>query len=167
MITALSRYAARRAHVFVVEVPGSWLERIRLEAALTQRGWPLAVSPADADVLAVCGWPDGELQHVVHQIWEQMPGPRVRLDITADQRDLLTALDVAAAQLRDVEHHRHDAGNRSAEPQVGGDAQDEEEPDHGDMDHGDMDHGDMDHGDHGDMDHGDMDHGDHGDMDHG
>ncbi len=155
LIATLDRYAVTRAHVLIVEVPGNWLGRIRLDAKIAERGWQLALTPADADVLAMCGGPDGELDELVARLWEQMPGPRVRIDVTADQPDAQVALEAAALALRDSYRHREDAKNRPSLPSLCG-------GEDGDMDHGDMDHGDMDHGDmdHGDMDHGDMDHGD-------
>ncbi len=137
----LSRYAVRRAHVLVVEVPGWWSLRVALERQVLGRGWALAESPADTDVLVVCGEPGAELGELVDRVWDQLPGPRVRLDLP-DLEALDGALDAVAEQLADAASHREDARQRSAAP------------DDGDMDHGDMDM------DHGDMDHGDMDHGD-------
>lgn len=131
----LSRYAVRRAHVLVVEAPGAWVVRARLEAAVVQRGWRLALSPADADVLAVCGAPGPELTDVVELLWEQMPGPRVRVEVGEGEQSLVAAaLDRASARLADTGQHRRDARSRTAEP----DTESDEDMDHGDMDHGDM-----------------------------
>ncbi len=163
--------AARRAHVLVVEVGGQWRVRAAVERAVLDRGWTLASSPADADVLAVCGSPGPELGEAIEGAWHQLPGPRVRIDVAA--RDSAPALlqDVYT-RLLDTGGHRRDAQERpSAADLLDASNMDHGDMDHGDMDHGEMDHGDMDHGemDHGDMDHGEMDHGgmDHGDMDHG
>ena len=52
---ALAKVAARRAHVLVVEATGQWQVRAAVERAVLEKGWSLASSPADADVLAVCG----------------------------------------------------------------------------------------------------------------
>ena len=140
----LARYAVRRAHVLLVEVPGWWSLRVAVERQVLGRGWQLAESPADADVLVVCGEPGPELGELVDRVWEQLPGPRVRLGLpTVEALD--GALDRVATELADTSKQREDARRRSAEPDPAAD--------HGDMDHGDMDHGDMDHG---DMDHGDM-----------
>lgn len=148
----LSRYAVRRAHVLVVEVPGAWVARARLEGAVIERGWRLAQSPADADVLAVCGVPGPELTTAIERLWGQLPGPRVRVEVRpAQDEDVAAALEAAEADLADTEQHRRDARSRLAEPEVESSA--DEGMDHGDMDHEDMNHGDMNHG---DMDHGDM-----------
>jgi len=130
----LARYAARRAHVLIVETPGSWIVRARLERQLIQRGWCLGLTPADADVLAVCGMPGPDLTSVVNRLWDQMPGPRVRTDLD-ETTDIAQALDVIAGQLADTESHREDAAQRDHEPQA---TNDENAMDHGDMDHGDM-----------------------------
>ena len=176
---ALARLAVRATRVLVVEVPGHWATRMEVEHQLLRRGWRPAWTPADADVLAVCGVPGPELSELVDRLWEQMPGPRVRADITSPGT-VGSALDAAAALLLDTPHHRTDAQERAQEPEIPEDADhgghggmdhgemDHGEMDHGEMDHGEMDHGEMDHGemDHGEMDHGEMDHGGHGGMDH-
>ncbi|MFI7585109.1 hypothetical protein ACH9DO_15140 [Kocuria sp. M1N1S27] len=166
MTEILARLAVRAARVLVVEVPGRWATRVELEQQMLRRGWRPAWTPADADVLAVCGAPGPELTELVERLWEQMPGPRVRADI-ASPGAVRSALDAAAALLLDTPHHRTDARERAQEPEV---PEDSEDGGHGGMDHGGMDHGGMDHGGHGGMDHGGhggMDHGGHGGMDHG
>ena len=165
---ALARLAVRATRVLVVEVPGHWATRMEVEHQLLRRGWRPAWTPADADVLAVCGVPGPELSELVDRLWEQMPGPRVRADITSPGT-VGSALDAAAALLLDTPHHRTDAQERAQEPEIPEDA---DHGGHGGMGHGGMDHGEMDHGGHGGMDHsghGEMDHGemDHGEMDHG
>ncbi|MEG9226594.1 hypothetical protein [Aeromicrobium sp. Sec7.5] len=176
LIVELERRAARNAHVLVVEAPGHWQTRAAVERAIIERGWTLASSPADADVLAVCGEMGPRLAEAVEQVWHQLPGPRVRVEVW-HRDEALTRLDDAYAGLLDTTHHRSDAQSRPAaqdlltDGDMGHGDMGHGDMGHGDMGHGDMDHGDMDHGDmdHGDMDHGDMDHGDmdHGDMDHG
>jgi hypothetical protein len=130
----LAAYAVSGAHVLVVEVPGWWETRAAVERALTARGWRTALSPADADVIVVCGDPGEQLSAVVDRVWEQLPGPRARA--TALHTDEVgAALDETALALRDDQHQRRDAGDRAREPAGGADRED--------MDHGDMDHGDM------------------------
>ena len=51
--------ALLRAHVLVVAAPGRALLRMRAEAAVRARGWPLVAEPEDADLLLVCGGPEG------------------------------------------------------------------------------------------------------------
>ncbi|WP_019310384.1 hypothetical protein [Kocuria rhizophila] len=156
---ALARLAVRATRVLVVEVPGHWATRMEVEHQLLRRGWRPAWTPADADVLAVCGVPGPELSELVDRLWEQMPGPRVRADITSPG-GVGPALDDAAALLLDSPHHRKDAWERAQEPEI---PEDVDHGGHGGMGHGGMDHGGMDHG---EMDHGEMDHGGHGGMDH-
>ncbi|TQN33722.1 hypothetical protein [Kocuria rosea] len=146
---ALARLAVRAAQVLVVEVPGHWATRMELEHQALRRGWRPAWTPADADVLAVCGAPGPELSELVDRLWEQMPGPRVRADITSPAA-VGPALDDAAALLLDTTHQRKDAQERAQEPEIPEDA---DHGGHGEMDHGEMDHGEMDHGGHGGMDH--------------
>ncbi|WP_432482751.1 hypothetical protein [Kineococcus esterisolvens] len=148
---ALARWAVRRCHVLVVEVPGATGQRIAVERAVAARSWVLAQSPAEADVLTVCGRPGPGMQEVVARLWDHLPGPRTRVDVVVPE-GAEAALDAAATALLEDAPHREDARSRT----------DAGVQDHGDTDHGDMDHGDMDHGDtdHGDTDHGDTDHGD-------
>ncbi len=151
----VARSAARRAHVLVVEAPGHWRTRAAVERAALCRGWRLAVSPADADVMAVCGHPSTELSRAIEGTWHQMPGPRVRVDVDQSS-SAAQQLEAAHTALLDTERHRSDARVR---PQ----AADLVSQDHGHEGH----HGDHeDHG--GGHDHDDgHDHGgghDHGDM---
>lgn len=113
----LAKYAARRAHVFIAELPGDWALRTAAQDLIAARGWRQAVSPADADVLAVCGAGDGEFIDVIDRIWDQLPGPRVRVDIR-DVSSASSELDRAAVALLDVGWQREDASDRarSSEP---------------------------------------------------
>lgn len=154
MTVALTRAATRRVHVLIVEVRGNWVLRAAVERRVAARGWCAAVSPADADVLAVCGMPGSELGEVVERIWDQLPGPRVRIDIT-DKESIDSALDRAGAELLDSGRQRDDARDRAQSPgpdhrgHHGGTA-------HGGTDHGGTDRGAMDHSGHHGMDHGGM-----------
>ena len=169
---ALARSASRHAHALVVEVPGSWRTRMAAERTLTARGWRLAVSPADADVLVVCGEPGRGLAEAVEVVWHQMPGPRVRVDVNeGDEVD--ARLDEAHTGLLDTDHHRHDAQQRPTASELLAEQSgpgDESHGGHGDTDHGSGDgHEQMDHGDHDGMDHDGhdgMDHDGHDGMDH-
>ncbi len=145
--TSLARLAARHAHVLVVEAPGGWRIRAAVERAALTRGWSLALSPGDADVLAICGELGPNLGDAAQEIWHQLPGPRVRIELPdADGASL--RLGEAHDQLLDTAHHQRDALDRP----VLSDRLDES----GDgMNMGDG--GDMDMGDGGDSDMGDMD----------
>ncbi|WNV73751.1 hypothetical protein [Geodermatophilus sp. DSM 44513] len=168
----LATAAAGRVAALVVTVPGWEVTRYAVERLLRERGWRAALSPADADVLVVCGPPGRRLSRAVDLVWDQLPGPRARVTaVVASAAG--AALDQAVTELLDGDRQRGDAAGRPADPVMGTlpdedpdaeepDAEDPhgedphgEDPDGSDTDHGD--HGDTDHGDHGDMDHGDMD----------
>ncbi len=80
--------AAARVHVLVVGVPGFPLLRLRALAALRRRGWVEASSPADADVLLVCGTVEDPMRHAADAAWALVPAPRARR----------TALDAVALE---------------------------------------------------------------------
>ncbi|MEN4473943.1 hypothetical protein [Mycolicibacterium cosmeticum] len=107
----LATFAARRAHVFIAEVPGNWALRAGVQDMTADRGWCQALSPADADVLAVCGAADDEFVDLIDRIWDQVPGPRARVDI-ADVSSASAELDRAAGVLIDVARQRADAAQR-------------------------------------------------------
>ncbi|WP_372493782.1 hypothetical protein [Micromonospora alfalfae] len=116
---------ARHAHVLLIEVPGHWLTRAAVERHILDRGWHLAQSPADADVLAVCGAPGPELSEVANRLWSQLPGPRIRVDV--DSPDTArTALDAAEAGLRDSDRQQTDSLDRRADR--GAEARHEDHP---------------------------------------
>ncbi len=189
---AIARSASRHAHALVVEVPGSWRTRVAAERNVAARGWRLAISPADADVLVVCGEPGPGLAEAIEGIWHQMPGPRVRVHVHAGD-EVGARLDEAHTGLLDTDRHRRDAQQRPTASellaeQAGSRA--ESHGGHGDTDHGSagghegmdheghdshegMEHGShegMEHGSHEGMDHGShegMEHGSHEGMDHG
>ncbi len=142
----LAHLAVNSARVLIVEAPGHWLTRVELEQQMLLRGWCAAWTPADADVLAVCGVPGPELVELAQRLWEQMPGPRVRVDV-ASSAVVGSALEDAAALLLDTPYHRADARERAQEPRI--------PEDHGQMGHEGMNHEGMDHAGHGG--HGGMD----------
>ncbi|GAA2571239.1 hypothetical protein [Pseudonocardia hydrocarbonoxydans] len=74
--------------------------RLAVERLARERGWELAVSPADADLLVVCGTPDPGWGDAIERVWAQVPAPRARADVgSADgARD---ELDRAYHRLRD------------------------------------------------------------------
>ncbi len=152
----LARWASTCVHVLIVEVPGWDESRMLLEAELDRRGWRIALSPADADLLAVCGMPGVELRTASDLLWNQLPGPRTRVSVTTPVT-LSALLDAAVAHLGDDSRQRNDAWVRShpvADKDPTADAGEHEsmvhdgmsteDADHGGMEHGDMDHGGMD-----------------------
>ena len=84
---------------------------MRVEADIARRGWMPALSPADADVLVVCGVPGLEFESVRDRIWSQLPGPRARADLIAAD-SVSAALDSAAERLIDTAWQVDDARNR-------------------------------------------------------
>jgi len=111
----LLRSTAARPHVLVVAAPGSTAIRLDVERQLAARGWPASGGPADADVLALCGTPEPRLAAAVEAVWAQLPGPRVRLHLTA-VRDVVATLDEVPAGLADLRAQRADARQRPAQP---------------------------------------------------
>ncbi|MEZ0491802.1 hypothetical protein AB2L28_06070 [Kineococcus sp. TBRC 1896] len=134
----LGRWAVRRCHVLVVEVPGAAEVRVAVQAEVARRSWVEATSPADADVLVVCGDPGPRVRAVVANVWDRVPGPRTRVDALTAQ-DVAPALDAAVLALLDDAAQRADAASRPGPQQ---DAEGPETDADGDMD-GDM-GGDMD-----------------------
>lgn len=107
----LLRLAAERPHPFVVAVPGATESRLRVERECRRRGWPAAASPAEADLLVVCGGPGPSLTDLVDRVWEQMPGPRAR--VTADrEQDVVPALGEGQRVLADAGWQRAAAAGR-------------------------------------------------------
>ncbi|WP_299951403.1 hypothetical protein [uncultured Modestobacter sp.] len=114
----IGRLAARRTAVLVAEVPGWARTRCAVEQQVRSRGWRLADSPADADLLVVCGDPGPRFAAALDLVWAQLPGPRARAQVL-DPAGVAAALDDAAAQLADEAAQRHDAGARPDEPPQG------------------------------------------------
>ena len=77
-VTGLLRAAAARPHVLVAAMPGGAAVRLATEEQLRHRGWPAALSPADADVLLVAGVPAADIAAAVETTWAAVPAPRVR-----------------------------------------------------------------------------------------
>ncbi|WP_146069802.1 hypothetical protein [Cryobacterium sp. M15] len=113
--STLAGRATRRVHVLVLEVPGWGETRMRVEAELARRGWTSATSPADADVLLVCGEPGEELESARARLWSQLPGPRVRTAVNTAS-DVASTLDRAMDELLDDARQHSDARTRSRQP---------------------------------------------------
>ncbi|HZD67956.1 MAG TPA: hypothetical protein VFA45_03250, partial [Actinomycetes bacterium] len=80
-----------RPRLLPVVAPGATRPRLALERLAREWGWPLAASPADADVLVSCGEVTGELADAAALVWSQVPEPRVRLELR-DGTDVAMAL---------------------------------------------------------------------------
>ncbi len=98
LTAALLRAGAQRPHVLTVTMPGGTAVRLEVEAELRRRGWPAAMTPADADVLLVVGQVSGDLAGVCEEIWREMPAPRTRAHV-ARPGEAAAALDTSRAEL--------------------------------------------------------------------
>lgn len=78
----LAQWALRRPHILLVVCPGATALRLEAESALAALGGRSADCPADADVLLVLGPQSGTLQGAVDELWSQMPGPRVLVQVS-------------------------------------------------------------------------------------
>jgi hypothetical protein len=105
----LRRLAAPRP--LLVAAPGAATLRWGVERRLCERGWTLALSAAEADLLIVCGVVRGELRAAVERVWESLPSPRARIDLQ-DPGDLGAELDRARTQLANPAWQRADAVGR-------------------------------------------------------
>jgi hypothetical protein len=94
----LVRAGAARPHVLVAAMPGGAAVRLAAEEQLRHRGWPAALSPADADVLLVAGAPVADIAASVQATWAAVPAPRVRALVTSPG-EVAAALDAARAEL--------------------------------------------------------------------
>ncbi len=129
----------RGVHVLVVTATDGVRVRLAVERTLRDLGWLVAWSPADADVLAVCGTPSGAEIDAVELLWHQLPGPRARVDLTATG-DVASTLAEAASTLDDAATQTALAGAAdAAAPGRHHEDVSSEAVDHGDMDHGGMD----------------------------
>ncbi|MFS0718619.1 hypothetical protein ABC337_06195 [Arthrobacter sp. 1P04PC] len=138
----LGRLATTRCHVLIVEAPGYASVRMAVEQDLVRRGWVPALSPADADILCVCGEPAADLAEVLSRIWDELPAPRARTTVVS-AADIDGALTACARELANPELQAAQAGERkndAGSPTAGDhDAMDDGEMDHSGMDHGGMD----------------------------
>ncbi|WP_324604292.1 hypothetical protein [Streptomyces sp. NRRL F-5126] len=92
------RAAAARPHVLPATLPGGTAARLAAERVLRLRDWPLAATPAQADVLLVAGPARPDLDAAVDRLWQDMPAPRARVQaLSAD--DVEAALATGQARL--------------------------------------------------------------------
>jgi hypothetical protein len=157
----LLRAGATRPHVLAVGMPGATAIRLAAEDFLRRRGWPEAMTPADADILLICGDPVAPMAAAVAETWQAMPAPRAQA-AAARPAEVAGTLEEARARLADRDSQRALApvGTRSAllrhgrpgqQPGISGH--------HGETGHGDHDamgghDGEMRHAEHGELGHG-------------
>ena len=113
---ALRRFTTARPHLLVVEGPAGAAARLAVERLSRERGWPLADTPADADVLVITGSASA-LAPFVDRLWDQMPGPRARVEL-ASAGGASAALERARGSLADVAAQRSDV-RRTERPTPG------------------------------------------------
>ena len=131
----LRRFSFARPHLLLVAAPGAIETRLVVERYARERGWPVAESPADADVLAVVGSFDDGLASVLTVLQSQAPAPWIRVDLP-NAAGVASLLDAApgllAAWSPELEVGRSD----ETEPAHGGHGHDAEPGDHpADMKH--------------------------------
>ena len=179
LIERIRRWAITRPRVLVVDAAESTTLRWTVEAELDRRGWPLALSPAGADLLLVVGAPGEELAQAVDVVWSQIPGPRHKASISTDD-EVAPALDAAVEALaqaagrgqpgddgrprpgdfleqRGGRNHGNHTGMEPGGMDPDGHGEGMHDADGHGMDHEAMDHEAMDHdarGEHAGMDHG-------------
>jgi hypothetical protein len=139
LIRRLRRFAFDRPHLLLLQAANGTAARLAVEAWARTHGWPVAVTPLDADVVVVCGTSSPPLDAPLARVIAGVPAPRAVVAVSDDEpHDELESLVVAAREsLWQSPAQRGTAGM-----------------DH-DMDH-DAAHG-MDQMDHAAMGHGDMD----------
>ena len=104
----LLRAGAARPHVLIAAVPGGTRVRLAAEEQLRRRGWPAALTPADADVLLVAGPPARDIAGALEAVWDAIPAPRARFH-AAGPGEVAAALDAARAELASGSRQRHSA----------------------------------------------------------
>jgi len=107
----LLRAGATRPHVMIAAMPGATAVRLTAEEQLRRRGWPAALTPADADVLVVAGTAAPDIAQAVEAAWAAVPAPRVRVRATRPD-DVAAALDAAQAGLASAADQRRSAATR-------------------------------------------------------
>lgn len=143
-----SRALVARAHVLVVETPGAFRTRVRLEQAIAAARWCQTETAADADVLVVVGSPGHQLTAIADRTWGQMSEPRARVQIT-DEANIAHGLDQARAGLlapagpSSDQHHKdstpeHAHADHDTEDAAGDDDASHDAHEHSDHDHGSM-----------------------------
>ncbi len=116
----LLRAGATRPHVMIAAMPGGTDVRLTAEEQLRRRGWPVALTPADADVLLVAGTAAPDIAEAVEAAWAAIPAPRARAR-AARPGDVAPALDAARTELASAADQRRSAASRHPASQGGHD----------------------------------------------
>ena len=101
----LLRAGATRPHVLAVTMPGATAVRLAAEDYLRRRGLPEAMTPADADILLICGTPVAPMAAAVAETWQATPAPRARATAVRPA-EVAGALGEARMRLADRDSQR-------------------------------------------------------------
>ncbi len=138
LTAVLMRAAAARPRVLLVTSPGGTAVRLAVETELRSRGWPLASTPAGADLMVVAGPDCSRLQSALERLWQDMPQPRARVRATTAD-EVPSLLDAGRACLSSYDRQRADARPVAREDEHREEGQ--AEPGHGGNDGGPLDGG--------------------------
>ncbi|MEV8129351.1 hypothetical protein AB0P07_35920 [Streptomyces sp. NPDC085944] len=114
------RASAARPHVLLATLPGGTAARLQAERLARLRDWPLAGTPAGADLLLVVGQDSSRLRAAVNRLWQDMPAPRAR--VHADEADdVAAAMEAGRTQLGSSaeQHSQCEASAETAPPDDG------------------------------------------------
>ncbi|MEW2630822.1 hypothetical protein AB0903_03995 [Streptomyces sp. NPDC048389] len=108
----LLRAASARPRVLLATMPADGTRvRLAAERELSVRDLPVALTPADADLLLIAGARCPALEQAVDRLWQDMPAPRAR--VRAERAgEVARALAAGCEQLADAAGQRaglHDA----------------------------------------------------------
>ncbi len=129
LTAALRAFGSGRPHALVVAPPGATAARLAVEAELHFRGWPAAASPAEADLLLVCG-AEAPLAPYVERVWLSMGVPRARVQV-ASAAEAAEALTRAQRQLARAPVRSPEAEDRAGLDSHGGHGGRESDGGHG------------------------------------
>lgn len=98
----LRAFGAALPRPFVIAAAGSTEIRLAVEAELARRGWAQAASPAETNLLVLCGGGGEVLAPYIERVWGAIAAPRARVQV-ATAPEVAQALDAAQRRLRDGE----------------------------------------------------------------
>ncbi|MEU7401910.1 hypothetical protein [Streptomyces sp. NPDC044948] len=124
-VTALAlRAVAARPRVLLATLPGGTAARLKAERLVRLRDWPLAATPAQADLLLIAGPDCPQLHGALDRLWRDLPAPRARVH-ALDAEAVGAALDEGRALLGSLAGQREQATTAAAAAREGGRQQSE------------------------------------------
>ncbi|TMR20819.1 hypothetical protein ETD86_17670 [Nonomuraea turkmeniaca] len=114
----LLKRAADHPRPFVVSAEHGTRARLLGEAEIARRRWRPAEPASEADLLVICGTPGEEFEAAIRTVWDDLPGPRARVDLPSDATppSIGQALNRAVAHLADKDAQWRDAAARAGKP---------------------------------------------------